>query len=167
MAAGKAKTPDDEVSIELPSWRAEGPLGRILGGFAESVSSGPSYSFLIFAWAEVLDSLLRLRAATAPEGSLLSGTVQLTIEGYGSMLLTVPEQEGEGAKPPSCVRCESGDGKEGSATEAAITVTSMQAMRLLFGPMNPSATVSLPAKVAASLNSWCPLPVYWAKQDGC
>ena len=38
-------------------------------------------------------------------------------------------------------------------------------MRLLFGPLAPSQVIDLP-QPAAMLESWCPLPLYWARQDG-
>lgn len=49
----------------LPPWRAQGELGRSLSAFVEGASISHSYNFLIYKWAEVVEALLCLRAATA------------------------------------------------------------------------------------------------------
>ncbi len=38
------------------------------------------------------------------------------------------------------------------------------ALRLLCGPLPPSRVMPLPPR-AAPLESWCPLPLIWARQD--
>ena len=156
------------VSLTLPPWRAHGPLGHILGSFAESVSLSSSYNFLVYKWAEVVEALLRLQAATAAT-PLPTGTVSLVIEDYGTIELRVPA---DGA--PSCERLfTSPTSSNGPLTRGdrpdQLRLSQMQAMRLLFGPMPPSAAMAFPAErgeEAALLGAWCPLPLHWNHEDG-
>ena len=113
------------ASIALSPWRADGELGRELSSFAEQVSVGPAYNFLIFKWVEVVDAFLRLRAASAPV-PLLPGTIALEIEGHGSIVLEVL-QNGDAS-------CRTVEGLVG-----ALHLTELQAMGVLFGPRAPWA----------------------------
>jgi hypothetical protein len=49
--------------------------------------------------------------------------------------------------------------------EPALSADPATAMRLLLGPLPPSAVLALPAD-AALLEQWCPLPLFWGRQDG-
>jgi hypothetical protein len=154
-----------------------------------------NYSFLIFQWAEVVGPLLRLRNNHGPV-PLRPGTVRLSIAGYGVIKMyrlilfitsrtldwlrvylrvevdndmltlmtrsrSVPPTALLTTEPPACTRCE--DAPD-------VRLGALQATRLLFGPRPPGATVEAPVEggreVASLLASWCPLPMYWAKQDG-
>jgi hypothetical protein len=144
---------DGDANLKLPPWRADGELGRELSSFAESVSVGSSYNFLIYNWAEVVGAFLKLRAATAAV-PLSPGSVAVEIEDYGTILLTVP---GDGG----AVRC----ARQDDGVAAHLKLTQLQGMSVLFGPRPPSATVVLP-EGAKLLESWCPLPLYFNHQDG-
>lgn len=138
------------ANIGLPPWRADGELGRELSSFAEQTSIGAAYNFMIFKWAEVVDAFLRLRVATAPV-PLRPGTVAIQIEGYGGIVLEV--------SPTGEASCRAG------TASAALRLTELQAMSVLFGPRAPWTTVELPTG-AALLGAWCPLPLYISHQDG-
>lgn len=142
------------ANIALPPWRADGELGRELSSFAEQVSIGPAYSFVIFKWVEVVDAFLKLRAATAPI-PLHPGAVTLEIEGYGCIALKV-SPDGEATCRASSLTV---------ASSAALRLTELQAMSVLFGPRAPWAIVELPME-ANLLAAWCPLPLYISHQDG-
>ena len=78
------------------------------------------------------------------------GKVVVAIEVYGHISLEIARGEAVCTK---------------SKDAADVSVDAFAAHRLFFGPLPPSAVVDLSPKLAV-LQQWCPLPLYWAKQDG-
>jgi hypothetical protein len=76
--------------------------------------------------------------------------VIIEIEGYGRLLLEVDGKH---------IRCARTD------AEPSLSPDPATAMRLLLGPLPPSAVLALPVG-AALLEQWCPLPLFWGRQDG-
>jgi hypothetical protein len=152
---------NDEVAVEMArSWAVRGDQGinldlnpgapgliRRLSQYCEGVNIHATGNWQIFAWEEVLSALLQLRRTSSP---LLAGRVVVGIEGYGNLALEV---EGEQTRVTRT------DEQPVFAGGAALM------LRLLCGPLPPSQVVALPA-AAALLEAWCPLPLYWARQDG-
>ncbi|SVE23296.1 uncharacterized protein METZ01_LOCUS476150 [marine metagenome] len=81
---------------------------------------------------------------------MVEGKVVVGIEGYGAIALVVTDGEAR------CARTEE---------EPQVSCDPATCMRLLFGPLAPSQVIDLP-QPAAMLESWCPMPLYWARQDG-
>jgi len=132
------------VRFTLPPWHR---LVRPLGQSAESFSTGTTGNWQVFDWVTTLNALLKVRAAMGP---LVDGKTVVAIEGYGPISLEVAGGEAV------CTR---------SDAAADLSVDACTAHRLFFGPLPPAATVELPTQLAA-LEQWCPLPLFWAKQDG-
>ncbi len=131
------------TSFELPPWSRLLPK---LARLSEGVSASSSGNWQIFDWAATLDALLKTRAALGP---LVDGAVVVEIAGYGRVALEV---RGAAAQ---CV---------GTEAAPALQLDALTAMRLLCGPLPPSLVSPLPA-AAAPLEQWCPLPLFWARQD--
>ena len=132
------------VRFHLAPWHRLVPqLGRIAEGF--NVDSTGNWQ--VFDWVATLDALLKTRATTAP---LLEGKVVVAIEDYGHIALEVSADQ---------ITCRASD------EEADLHVDAFAAHRLFFGPLSPAAAIDLSPKLAV-LEQWCPLPLYWAKQDG-
>ena len=132
------------TSFELPPWSRLLPK---LAQLSEGVSASSSGNWQIFDWATTLDALLKTRAALVP---LMDGAVVVEIAGYGRVALEVRGDDVQ------CVRTEAAP---------ALQMDTFTAMRLLCGPLSPSLVLSLPA-AAAPLEQWCPLPLFWGRQDG-
>ena len=133
---------------------AVGPLaGRFLhrlGEVCEASALRGSGNWQVFDWPGVISALLAAKAAAAPSGApLADGRVTLGIGGYGAVAISAAAGE------VSCERVEE---------PPAISCDPHLAHRLLFGPLAPSQSLPLP-KAAAALESWCPLPLYWPRQD--
>ncbi len=151
----------DEAAVEIArSWVAQkdqgitldlspvaSGLARRLGQFCEGVSVRSSGNWQVFTWAEVVDDLLKLRRSSGP---LAEGTVVVGIQGYGRIQLEVDGNQAGSALTDAL---------------ADVECDAPTALRLLFGPLSPSQVMPLPAR-AALLESWCPLPLFWARQDG-
>ena len=73
----------------------------------------------------------------------------LGIEGCGTVAVSVAGGE------VSCERVEE---------RPAVFCGHHLAHRLLFGPLAPSQSLRLP-RAAEALESWCPLPLFWPRQD--
>ncbi len=152
---------NDEVAVEMArAWAARGDQGinldlnpaapgliRRLGQYCEGMNTHASGNWQFFAWEEVLGALLQLRRGMGP---LPAGRVVVGIEGYGPLALEV---DGEHT---AVKRTEE---------EPAVKGNAPLMLRLLCGPLPPSQVMALPAS-AALLEAWCPLPLYWARQDG-
>ena len=123
-----------------------GSLSR-LAGVSEKARVTQSGNWQVFDWVTVIQTLLKARLARSP---LMDGAAKVSIEGYGVLEIEV---SGDGA---GC-RLVSG--------AAALQCDTLLAHRLFFGPLKPSEVVELPA-AARALEAWCPLPLYWARQDG-
>ena len=117
-----------------------------LAQLCEGVTASCSGNWQIFDWATTLNALLKTRAALVP---LLDGAVVVEIAGYGRVELAV---RGRAAQ---CVRTEAAP---------ALQLDAFTAMRLLCGPLPPTLVMPLPA-AAAPLEQWCPLPLFWGRQD--
>ena len=133
---------------------AVGPLaGRFLhrlGEVCEASALRGSGNWQVFDWPRVISALLGAKAAAAPSGApLADGRVTLGIGGYGAVAISAAGGE------VSCDRVEE---------TPAISCDPHLAHRLLFGPLAPSQSLPLP-KVAEALESWCPLPLFWPRQD--
>lgn len=122
-------------------------LVRAVTGVCESVQIRPSGSWQVFDWPAVAGTLLAAKAARL---ALACGQVVMEVAGQGRFCLGV--DGGRGACAPS-------------AAAADIQVDALTAMRMLFGPLQPSQVQALPPR-AALLDAWCPLPLYWPSQDG-
>jgi predicted N-acetyltransferase YhbS len=132
------------VSIEMNP--AHG-FSRNLAKYCEQTSVRPSGNWQILQWAEVVDALMKVQRQW--RAGLVDGKVIVGIEGYGAIALVVKDGE------PRCAKTEE---------EPHVSGDSATCMRLLFGPLAPSQVLSLGP--AAMLESWCPLPLYWSRQDG-
>ena len=130
--------------FELPPWSRLLPK---LAQLSEGVSASSSGNWQIFDWAATLDALLKTRTALVP---LMDGAVVVEIVGYGRVALEVRGDDSQ------CVRTEAAP---------ALQMDTFTAMRLLCGPLSPSLVSPLPA-AAAPLEQWCPLPLFWGRQDG-
>ncbi len=119
---------------------------RLLASWCETVTVQPSGNWQIFDWPAVVGTLLRARAGLGP---LVPGELRLGLGGLGTLCL-----------------CAHGDRTECGWTDAAphLECDPFTAMRLLFGPLPPAATLPLPP-AAAALEQWCPLPLYWPRPD--
>ena len=145
LRAWAADRADWEVSISVPPVHTS--LAHLLGQCCESTSLRAAGNWLIFAWVELIDTLLKMRLLSGP---LLEGRVVVDIQKYGSLALQV---EGEQA---TCERTDD---------EPTLQCDPPTAMRLFFGPLPPSKVMPLPPQ-ATLLEQWCPLPLYWPRQDG-
>ena len=114
---------------------------------AEGTQVSPSGNWQIYDWEQTVGALLRLRAQLS---ALPDGEVVLGIGGYGTLEIRVTDGQ------VHCARSEA---------PAPVTWSPFEAMRALFGPLPPEAVVEVPREIAA-INSWCPLPLGWARQDG-
>ncbi|MFH1572099.1 MAG: hypothetical protein ABIL09_29175, partial [Gemmatimonadota bacterium] len=133
------------ATFELHPWARR--LAQLLGRYCESVSSTSTGNWQVLDWLAAADAVMRVRAAGAP---MADGEVTLEIEGYG----------------PVRLRAKAGEASASPARGVAdLTCDGPTAMRMLFGPLKPGAVRDLPAR-AAVLESWCPLPLSWARQDG-
>ena len=81
---------------------------------------------------------------------MAAGEVALSIEGSTDMRLYADTGQA---------------GCEVTETDPGYSYNPLQAMRLLFGPLSPSAVTPL-ASGAGNLDAWCPLPLSWRMQDG-
>lgn len=133
-----------ETRFELAPWNRLLPK---LAQLCEGLSVHQSGNWQIFDWETTLDALLKTRGTLGP---LTDGAVVLEIADYGRILLEV---SGGSAR---CVRTE---------IEPTLQTDAFTAMRLLCGPLPPSAVLALP-QGAAPLEQWCPLPLFWGRQDG-
>lgn len=133
-----------EATFDLaPSNRLLPKLAAVCGGM--SVHSSGNWQ--IFDWAAALDALLKAQGTLIP---LTDGAVVIEITDYGKVLLEVA---GGSAR---CIR---------SDAAPALQTDAFTAMRLLFGPLPPATVLALP-QAAAALEQWCPLPLFWGRQDG-
>lgn len=122
-------------------------FSRDLARYCEQMSVRPSGNWQVLRWAEVVDALLKVQRLSR---GMVDGKVVVGIEGYGAIALVVSEGEAR------CTKTEE---------EPQVSGDSATCMRLLFGPLAPSQVIELSGP-AAMLESWCPLPLYWARQDG-
>ena len=145
VRAWVAAADEQGCTVDLPA--TGGTLARELGLCCERVGLHPTGNWRIFDWVTVLGALLQVQRQGLP---LLPGRVVLGIEEYGAVALEV---DGDQA------RCE-------HTTDApCLQLPASTAMRLLFGPLPPGEVASLP-RAAAVLAQWCPLPLFWPRQDG-
>jgi predicted N-acetyltransferase YhbS len=125
------------------------PLVSALGPVAESLSLGENGNWLVLDWVTVLDTILGAVAEQVPD-AMPPGSVVLEVTETGDRLeLWV-------------------DGAHGGCTTSrrrpAVALPGATLVRLLFGPLPPTAVVPLPAD-AAALAAWCPLPLGVPRQD--
>ena len=121
-------------------------LSRLLGRVSEGASISTSGNWQVFDWPRALDALMRVRHGMGP---MAPGEVALCIDGVGTLRLFA-DTDGAG--------CQVTDGSSSSGFNP------LQTMRMLFGPLPPSAVAPL-APGLTELESWCPLPLSWARQD--
>jgi predicted N-acetyltransferase YhbS len=136
---------EHDVTIEVPP--VNGTMIHNLAQFSEQISARISGNWQVFDWSTVTDALMKMRRLRGP---MLEGSVVVGIAGYGAVRLEVAGGEAR------CVMTDEQPDVHGDASSV---------MRLLFGPLAPSFVMPLPAE-AALLESWCPLPLNWARQDG-
>ena len=139
----------DAESVTLTAGPLAGRFLHRLGEVCEAEAVRSSGNWQVFDWPRVISALLAARAADPSGPPLADGRVTLGIEGYGTVAVSV-----EGGEV-SCERVEE---------KPAVFCGHHLAHRLLFGPLPPSQSLLLP-KEAAALESWCPLPLFWSRQD--
>ncbi|MHB1157318.1 MAG: GNAT family N-acetyltransferase [Phycisphaerales bacterium] len=133
------------INVQLAGEQHE--LTRTLGTVAETFNVQPAGNWRIFDWPAVLGALLLLRQRIAP---LMPGRVTLRITDIDR-----------------AIRLEATDSAvhvDWTDAPADVSLDAKTAMRVLFGPLPPSAVTALPA-TAASLNAWCPLPLSFPAPD--
>ena len=135
------------VSIDVNPLNV-GPA-RDLAEICEQTTIHASGNWQVFEWVEVVDALMKVQRLSRqmPEGS-----IAVEIEGYGKIRLQVKAGEA------SCKEA-------GEREKPHVHCDAATAMRLLFGPLAPSQVAAL-SKEATGLDAWCPLPLFWARQDG-
>jgi ribosomal protein S18 acetylase RimI-like enzyme len=126
---------------------AAGAVHRI-GAVCATATLAASGNWRVFRWVPVLSALLTARASLGP---VVAGEVRIGIDGDRGL----------------CLAC---DGVAFDVTACPVAAADLHldaptAMRTLFGPLRPSQVQALP-QAAAVLDQWCPLPAYWAVQDG-
>ncbi len=131
------------VMVHAPA----GPVLRRLNQFAEYTRVETGGNWQIFNWPHVLDTLFKAQHASS---ALPPGSVVLSIDGLSQSLSLTVDTTG--------ARCETTDSVPG------LTVDSLTATRVLFGPAPPATVISLPDN-AAMLAAWCPLPLGISPQD--
>jgi GNAT superfamily N-acetyltransferase len=136
---------ENGAGIDLPPFSGE--LLHHLGRICNSVTTRASGNWQVFDWPTVTDALLRVRHADRP---MPDGRVVLGIGGQARLLLEVAGAE---------ARCQATD------QSPDLECPAPEAHRLLFGPLPPSLVRPLPRR-AAVLDAWCPLPLFWRRQDG-
>ena len=140
------RTSGDVVNLDLaplPSGLVQ-TLYRCADGAAKLHASG---NWQMFDWPAMVEALLQLKLHAGEP--LPAGRVTVEIEDYGKICLEV---DGIAAR---CTKTRKAADVSGPAPDI---------MRLLFGPLPPSAVMSLPA-TALPLSAWCPLPLYLPRQD--
>lgn len=138
------------ATFHLPPW-FPGAI-RLLSAYGETVSVGGAGSCQVFDWVRVTDALMKLRRQCGP---MIPGCVTVSIAGEGLMALEV----GDETAGASWLESSTLGGDADVAADATTT------MRLLFGPLRPSEVMEL-SSAAGLLESWCPLPLGWTRQDG-
>ena len=133
-------------SVVVETYPLAGGLLRGLAQYSENVTAGASGNWRVMDWAAVTDALLRVQQS---QGALPDGAVVVGIREYGAIRLQV------GSGKASCRRVKAPPDVECDAPTA---------MRLLFGPLPPDLVLDLP-RAARALQSWCPLPLGFARQD--
>ena len=131
--------------FDIPPTRFE--LLQRLSAIGEGANVGSSGNWQIYDWAATVEVLMCVRATS---GGLADGEVIIGIDGYGSLNIRVADAR---------VTCEKVD------APPAVSWDAFTAMRVLFGPLPPSAVTDVPAEATALL-AWCPLPLGWPRQDG-
>ena len=121
---------------------------QLLARYCETMSVGSTGNWQVLDWPAVGDAVMKLRRRCAP---MAEGEVVLEVEGTGVLRLWVSGGE---------AGCQDAKG-----ARVDLTCNAPTAMRVLFGPLKPSSVCDLPAG-AVILESWCPLPLSWARQDG-
>lgn len=142
--AWTAQQSSSSAQFSLAPWH---PLVRALGPIAESFSTSSTGNWQVFDWQATLSALFSVRAHVGP---LLDGRVAVEIIDYGTVAL-----EANGGETACTLTDE----------VPALRVDAATAHRLFFGPLPPSSTVDLSSNTAI-LEQWCPLPLYWNRQDG-
>ena len=139
----------DQESVTLTAGPLAGRFLHRLGEVCEAAAVRSSGNWQVFDWPRVISALLAARAADPSRSPLADGRVALGIEGCGTVAVSVDGGE------VSCERVEE---------RPAVSCGHHLAHRLLFGPLTPSQSLRLP-KEAEALESWCPLPLFWLRQD--
>jgi predicted N-acetyltransferase YhbS len=137
----------EHAMITLRLGSLDGALLSKLADISEDAAVTQSGNWQVFDWVTVIQTLLKARLARSP---LVHGAVKVSIEGYGVLEIEV-SAGGAGCRLVSGA--------------AALQCDSLLAHRLLFGPLRPSEVMQLPMQ-AQALEAWCPLPLYWERQDG-
>ena len=133
-----------EATFDLaPSNRLLPKLAALCG----EMSVHSSGNWQVFDWVAVLDALLKAQSTLVP---LSDGAVVIEIADYGKVLLEVASGNARSIL---------------TNANPALQIDAFTAMRLLFGPLPPSTLLALP-QAAAALEQWCPLPLFWGRQDG-
>jgi len=136
---------EGEMSMEAPSWNPR--FCRLLARHCAQLSVVSTGNWNIIDWVAATHALMKVRQSM---GHLEDGVATVEVEGHGAIRLQVTGGEA------TCVAAQD---------RSDVVCDGPTAMRLLFGPLPPGAVLDLPRE-AGVLESWCPLPLTWSKQDG-
>eukprot|EP01052_Picozoa_sp_SAG31_P016278 SAG31_NODE_1072_length_10065_cov_2.900662_5_plen_493_part_00 len=143
-------------ALRLAPWRLK--LIRQVGKFAERQVLETDHNWQIFDWRSTLTACFALKtAAMLPEWStLVCGMVRLTIQDSGSFEILV--------RADNVVTVEQVPEFQIDVSTATLPheliVEPREALRLAFGPAQPTAVLPIPSTLAPMLCSWFPLPLF-------
>jgi len=137
---------EGSATFDVHPWSAR--LAQLLARYCEQISVSCTGNWQVVDWPGALDAIITLAQGCIP---LEDGEVVVQVQGAATIRLSVSGGE---------ARCEDATG---AAPDLACNAPT--AMRVLFGPLKPSAVCDLPP-AAQALESWCPLPLSWGRQDG-
>lgn len=142
MVCSWQKRCNESIGFGLAPYKVE--EARIFAAGCNTYTITWPSRFKIINWVKVLDALMKLKLICEP---LPEGAFYLGIEGYGTVKLYV--QDGTAG-------CEKADGNS-----PEVTLSSLDASRVLFGPL-PAYTVT---EVPPLVRAWLPLPLTWDYLD--
>ena len=132
----------DSISFSTAPWDVE--LNRQAGKIAEGINVTTADNFKIIHFAKVAMAML---AAKATYASIPDGQFTLSIA------------DGE------TIQYKDGLFKAVDNVASDLTLSNLDAMRFLFGPLPPSSVCDIPAAIRPVVDALLPLPLWWNYQD--